>query len=150
MKLSSSAFEQGGTIPTKFSRDFENVNPPLSITGVPRNTVSLVLLMDDPDVPESAPVDVWDHWLVFNVSPTITEIDEDWEVEGLRGKGTRGELDYGGPRPPDQEHRYFFKLYALNKKLDLNEGASKQEILNAMKGSIIEQTELMGRYAPKN
>ncbi len=68
----------------------------------------------------------------------------------MRGKGTRGELDYGGPRPPDREHRYFFKLYALDSVLDLPEGSSKQEVLDAMESHVIEQTELMGRYAPQN
>ncbi len=150
MKLISPAFENGGTIPQKYGRDFENVNPPLTIEDVPEGTRSLVLLMDDPDVPASAPVDVWDHWVVFNISPNTTQVIENWNVEGVRGKGTRGELDYGGPRPPDREHRYFFKLYALDTELSLEEGASKQEVLDAMKGHIIEQAELMGRYAPQN
>lgn len=150
MKLTSTAFKNGGTIPQKYGRDFENVNPPLAIEDVPEGTKSLVLLMDDPDVPESAPVDVWDHWVVYNISPNTTQIIENWNVEGTRGKGTRGELDYGGPRPPDREHRYFFKLYALDTELNLDEGASKQEVLEAIKGHIIQEAELMGRFAPQS
>ena len=150
MKLISTAFENGGTIPQKYGRDFENVNPPLTIDDVPEGTKSLVLLMDDPDLPESAPVEVWDHWIVFNILPNTTQIIENWEVEGVKGMGTRGELDYGGPRPPDKEHRYFFKLYALDTKLDLNEGASKQDVLEAINDHVIEQAELVGRYSPQS
>ena len=148
MKLTSTAFTLGGAIPEKYGRDFDNVNPPLTIEDVPETAQSLVLFMDDPDVPETAPVDVWDHWIVFNISPSTRQIIEGWEVEGVRGKGTRGELDYGGPRPPDRAHRYFFKLYALDTKLDLNEGVSKQEVIDVMDGHIIEQAELIGLFAP--
>ncbi len=148
MKLSSPVFENGSSIPQKYGRDFENVNPPLIIDDAPEDAKSLVLLMDDPDVPEAAGVPVWDHWVVFNISPTIQSIPENWEVIGVRGKGTRGELNYGGPRPPDREHRYFFKLYALNFLLNLPEGSSKQEIIDAMQSHIIDETELMGRFAP--
>lgn len=149
MKLSSSAFENGGTIPQKYGRDFENVNPPLFIENVPNGTRSLVLLMEDPDVPEAAGVPIWDHWVVFNIPPEATNIFENWEVQGVRGKGTRGELEYGGPRPPDREHRYFFKVLALDSMLDLPEGASKQNVLDAMEGHLLEEAELMGRYAPQ-
>ncbi len=148
MKLSSPAFQNGSLIPQKYGRDFENVNPPLIIDGVPKEAKSLVLLMDDPDVPEAAGVPVWDHWVVFNIPPTIQSIPENWKVIGVRVKGTRGELDYGGPRPPDKEHRYFFKLYALDCLLNLLEGSSKQEIIDAMQNHIIDEAELMGRFAP--
>lgn len=150
MKLTSPAFEHSGVIPKKYGRDFENVNPPLAIEDVPVGTVSLALFMDDPDVPEAAGVPVWDHWVVFNISPNTRQIIENWSVTGTRGVGTRGELNYGGPRPPDREHRYFFKLYALDTMLDLSEGASKQDVLDAMEGHIIEQAELMGTFAPQN
>ncbi|MFC1787908.1 YbhB/YbcL family Raf kinase inhibitor-like protein [Patescibacteria group bacterium] len=149
MRLISPAFKSNQSIPQKYGRDFENVNPPLEIKDVPENTKSLVLLMDDPDVPEAAGVPVWDHWVVFNIEPTITQVPENWTVQGTRGAGTRGELDYGGPRPPDREHRYFFKLYALDATLDLVEGVSKSEVFEAMKGHIIESAELMGKFAPQ-
>lgn len=148
MKLSSSAFQNGGTIPQKYGRDFENVNPPLHIEGVPEGVVSLFFTMDDPDVPEAAGVPVWDHWVVFNIPSRVTDISEHWIVEGVRGKGTRGELEYGGPRPPDREHRYFFTIYALDMLLDLPEGATKDECLKAMSGHVLEKAELMGRFAP--
>ena len=148
MKLTSSAFNNGETIPQKYGRDFENINPPLSIAEVPAEAKSLVLFLEDPDLPKSAPVEVWDHWIVFNMPTSLTEIQEAWSVEGVRGKGTRGELSYGGPRPPDREHRYFFTIYALDKILDLAEGASKQEIIEAMSEHVLDQAELMGLFAP--
>ena len=148
MKISSSAFQNGGILPQKYGRDFENVNPPLHIEDVPDGTVSLVLTMDDPDVPKAAGVPVWDHWVVFNIPSKITDIPERWVAEGVRGKGTRGELEYGGPRPPDKEHRYFFTIYAVDALLDIPEGATKTECINAMSGHILEKAELIGRFAP--
>lgn len=148
MKLISSAFKNGETIPQKYGRDFENINPPLSVAEVPGETKSLALFMEDPDLPKNAPVEVWDHWIVFNMTPDLREIPEAWNVEGVRGRGTRGELEYGGPRPPDREHRYFFTLYALDKILELVEGASKQEVIDAMGGHILAQVKLMGLFAP--
>ena len=148
MHLASPTFNNGQTIPQKYGRDFDNVNPPLTITNVPEGTKSLVLFMEDPDLPASASVDIWDHWIVFNIPPIITQISEDWIVDGIHGKNSRGELCYGGPRPPDREHRYFFKLFALNIKLDLPKGAVKQEIITAMQEHIIDTAELMGLFAP--
>lgn len=135
-------------IPKKYGRDFDNVNPPLMIDDVPEGTVSLVLIMENPDVPEAAGVPVWDHWVVFNIPLEIREISEAWMPVGVRGKGTRGELEYGGPRPPDREHRYFFLLYALDTLLELPEGSLTFEVLQAMQGHVLEKAELMGRFAP--
>lgn len=150
MKITSSAFEYGQTIPTKYGRSFENINPPLSISDVPTEAQSLVLLMDDPDVPEAAGVPVWDHWVVFNMSPSVREIPECWEGgECVRGQGTRGELIYGGPKPPDRAHRYFFKVLALDCVLDLLEGATKTEVLAAAQGHVLAQAELVGLFAPQ-
>lgn len=149
MELSSTAFAQGQPIPSKYSCDGQNVNPPLAISGVPSGAKSLALIMDDPDVPAAAGVKVWDHWVVFNMSPALSSIGENEQPPGVRGKGTRGSLQYGGPCPPDREHRYFFKLYALDTMLDLKEGATKTELESAMSGRIIEQAELMGMYVRK-
>lgn len=124
------------------------MNPPLTISEVPNQTQSLMLMVEDPDIPAAVGVPVWDHWIVFNIPPDTTSIPEGWRPTGVRGKGTRGELDYGGPRPPDAEHRYFFRLFALNTKLDLPEGATKQQVLDASEGHILAQAELMGRFAP--
>ena len=149
MQITSSAFKNGEMIPDRYGQDFDNINPPLAITGVPEGTVSFALIMDDPDVPAGAGVPVWDHWVVFNIPAEITEISEGWPVNGIRGRGTRGELNYSGPRPPDKEHRYFFRVYALDKMLDLPEGAAKQQVLTAMAGHVLDEAELMGRFAPK-
>lgn len=148
MYLSSPAFDDGSTIPQKYGQSFANINPPLQIDDVPSGTSSLVLFMDDPDVPEAAGVPVWDHWVVFNIPATTTTIPETWIVEGTRGKGTRGFLDYSGPRPPDREHRYFFHLFALDVMLDVPEGSTKEEVADAMNGHVIANAELIGRFAP--
>ncbi|OGL74472.1 kinase inhibitor [Candidatus Uhrbacteria bacterium RIFCSPHIGHO2_12_FULL_60_25] len=149
MQLTSTAFTQGQPIPSTYSCDGRNVNPPLTISDVPTSAQSLALIMDDPDVPAAAGVKVWDHWVVFNLSPTLTSIGENEQPPGVRGKGTRGSLSYGGPCPPDREHRYFFKLYALDAMLDLKEGATKADLESAMSGHVIEQAELMGTYVRK-
>ncbi len=148
MQLTSTAFPDGGVIPQRYGRDFENMNPPLTISEVPNQTQSLMLIVEYPDIPAAVGVPVWDHWIVFNIPPDTTSIPEGWRPTGIRGKGTRGELDYGGPRPPDAVHRYFFRLFALNTKIDLPEGATKQQVLDASEGHILAQAELMGRFAP--
>ena len=150
MKFTSPTFEDRGTIPQKYGRDFENINPPLCFEDIPDNTASLVLIMEDPDVPEAAGVPVWDHWVVFNIPPHTKEICEAWSPTGVCGVGTRGELQYAGPRPPDREHRYFFKLYALSAPMALQEGVSKQQVLEALGDHVVATAELMGRFAPTN
>ena len=147
MKLSSPAFQHKGTIPEKYTCDGGNITPPLIISSVPSGALSLTLIMDDPDVPKDLKPDgMWDHWIVFNIPPGLSEIKEGEEPEGTHGMGSSQNLDYFGPCPPDREHRYFFKLYALDTKLDLPEKSGKQEVENAMKGHILAETELMGRY----
>ncbi len=146
LQLRSSAFTHGGAIPGTYTCDGENISPPLSIADVPPGAKSLALIMDDPDVPPSAPVSVWDHWVVFNIPPTTAEVGEGKSPEGTAGKNTRGNLGYGGPCPPDREHRYFFTLYALDTTLDLAEGATKREVEDAMQGHVLARAELMGRY----
>jgi hypothetical protein len=103
--------------------------------------------MEDPDVPKNLrPDGMWDHWIVFNIPPDTREIPEGQEPRGTPGSGTKGNLDYFGPCPPDREHRYFFKLFALDRMLDLKEKAKKSELEKAMEGHILEKAELMGRY----
>lgn len=148
MRLTSPAFNHGEMIPKKYGRDYENINPPLCFEDIPEGTKSLVLIMEDPDVPEAAGVAIWDHWVVFNIPPHTKEICEAWSPTGVCGVGTRGERQYGGPRPPDREHRYFFKLYALNDSLDLVEGVTKQDVLDALNDQVIETAELIGIFAP--
>jgi Raf kinase inhibitor-like YbhB/YbcL family protein len=150
--LTSPAFSHQGEIPRKYTCKGENISPPLALQGVPSETKSLVLLMDDPDIPEAAKekfnIRVWDHWIVFNILPTTRVIPEGKNPVGVLGKNTRGNLGYGGPCPPDREHRYFFKLYALSQMLSLPEGSTKQSVEEAMEGLILAQTELIGRFAP--
>ena len=147
MKLTSPAFEHQGKILSQYTCDGANINPPLTISDVPTQAKSLALIMDDPDVPKSLRQDnMWDHWIVFNIPPNLTEVKEGEEPQGIHGLGTSGNLDYFGPCPPDGEHRYFFKLYALDTQLNLPEKATKQQLEKAMKGHILAQAELIGRY----
>lgn len=143
--LTSSAFKDGQSIPSKYTCDGEDINPPLEISGVSINAKSLALIMDDPD----APVGVWTHWVKWNIPANTTSIPEGQEPQGVSGKGTGENLSYKGPCPPDKEHRYFFKLYALDAILNLQEGADKKELEETMKGHILQQAELMGLYNRK-
>jgi len=143
MKITSSAFQEGGDIPSKFSREGGNVNPPLRIEGTPENAKSLVLIVDDPD----APVGLFTHWLVWNIDPKTTEIPEKSLPKGaVQGTNDYPNLGYGGPQPPSGTHRYYFKIFALDQTLDLRSGAKRQELDKAMNGHIIAQGQSMGRY----
>ena len=145
MKLTSSAFTHNGQIPSEFTCDSSDSSPPLTISDAPPNAKSLVLIMDDPD----APVGTWDHWIVFNIPPTTKQIPQDTEPNGLGGKNSWGKTGYGGPCPPSGTHRYFFKLYALDTKLNLPEGSTKKQIEAAMQGHILAKAELIGTYKRK-
>lgn len=147
VKLTSTAFEHNGLIPATYTCDGENKNPPLRIDNVPSAAVTLVLIMDDPDVPRYIrPDGVWDHWIVYNISPNTAEIFEGQEPKGTPGNNTSGVTGYHGPCPPDHQHRYIFKLYALDTTLDLEEGSSKQEVERTMEEHILDQAELIGLY----
>ncbi|MBS3140405.1 YbhB/YbcL family Raf kinase inhibitor-like protein, partial [Candidatus Woesearchaeota archaeon] len=150
MKLTSSAFNNNGFMPSRYTCDGQNISPPLTVSEVPEDARSLVLIMDDPDIPdfvkEKYGIQIWDHWIVFNIASTIKEISEGQNPAGILGKNTRGSNAYSGPCPPDAEHRYFFKLLALDSKLNLPAGSSKTQIEEAMNGHIIEKAELVGRY----
>ena len=150
MKLTSSAFKDGGKIPSKYTCDGSNISPPLEISDVPKNAKSLVLIMDDPDIPsfvkEKFKIEMWDHWIVFNILPGTKEIPEGKNPKGVLGKNTGGKLAYGSPCPPDREHRYFFKLYALDSELNLPAGSTKTQIEQAMQGHILAQATLIGKY----
>jgi Raf kinase inhibitor-like YbhB/YbcL family protein len=147
MELTSSAFEYEGMIPSKYTCDGENISPPLTISGVPAEAKSLILIMDDPDVPTHLREDgMWDHWVVFNIPPDITEIPEGQEPPGTPGLGTGGNTEYYGPCPPDGAHRYFFKLYALDDHLDLPEKTDKITVERSLDGRVIDRAVLMGRY----
>ncbi len=148
MEIQSSVFQEGEAIPAKYTCQGVDINPPLSISGVPTEAKSLALIVDDPDVPAYLREDrMWVHWVIFNISPRVELIHEGVsEPLGVNGSNTGGENRYMGPCPPDREHRYFFKLYALDCKLDLPEGSSKDQVLAAMEEHVLAEAELMGRY----
>lgn len=141
LQITSPAFEVNGEIPTKYTCDGADINPPLHIEGIPKETQSLVLIMDDPD----APGGTWDHWIVWNIPPVDT-IEED-SVPGTEGLNDFRRQAYGGPCPPSGTHRYFFKVYALDTTLDLPPTATKADVEQAMEGHILAQGELIGRYS---
>jgi len=146
MKITSPAFKNGEPIPSKYSCDADKVNPALEFSGVPASAKSLVLIVDDPDVPKTMiPSGEFVHWLVWDMPPTtkaIAEADKAAATMGLNGTG-RG---YYAMCPPDREHRYFFRLYALDSMLGAARITNKKELLEAMEGHIVGQAELMGRY----
>jgi Raf kinase inhibitor-like YbhB/YbcL family protein len=146
MKISSSAFENNSPIPPKYTCDGQDINPPLEIKDIPEGTNSLVLIVDDPDAPKGTFL----HWLVWNIPPETTLIEESHLPEGaVQGKNDFGKENYGGPCPPFGTHRYFFKVYALDKVLDLPEGSSLKEVEEVMKGHILDQAQLIGLYQRK-
>jgi Raf kinase inhibitor-like YbhB/YbcL family protein len=142
MKLTSSVFEHNQNIPSKYTCDEDDINPPLSIMEIPEGAKSLALLVDDPD----APVGDWVHWLVWNIPPTTTEIAENTTPAGIEGTTDFNRTGWGGPCPPSGTHRYFFKLYALDIELDLDTSARKADFLSTIEGHILEKTELIGLY----
>ncbi len=147
MKISSSAFSHEGKIPSKYTCDGDNISPPLTISDVPSAAKSLVLVMDDPDVPKEVREDgMWDHWVVFNIPTNVTEIPEGEEPPGTAGMGTNGSTGYYGPCPPDREHRYFIHLFALDTELELPEKSDKVTVERAMTNHVIDKAYMMGLY----
>ena len=142
MKLTSPAFTEGATIPKKYTCDGSDVIPPLVFSDVPRDAKTLALVVDDPD----APVGMWDHWVVWNIPATCTGVAEGVPPAGVVGRNSWKKNSWGGPCPPDREHRYFFKLYALDSGLELAREATKTDLERAMGGHVLAETKLMGRY----
>lgn len=148
MKLESLAFKNGGNIPDKYSHERGNVSPPLAWDGVPRSAKSLALIVDDPDAPRGTFV----HWLVYDIPPELSRLLEGAGSGGLtdgarEGRNSFGEVGYDGPQPPSGTHRYFFRLYALDSKIEAPAGARREQIERAMRGHVIEECELMGKYS---
>lgn len=141
LSVKSSAFEQGKLIPKKYSCDGQDINPPLSIEGIPKEAKTLVLIMDDPDAPNGT----FDHWIVWNIPASTSKIGES-TVPGMEGVNSAKQRGYMGPCPPSGTHRYFFKVYALNNVLSLGVGAKKKDVEKAMQGHILANGELMGLY----
>lgn len=148
MHIKSSAFEHNESLPKNYSCDGEGVNPPLQFSDIPASAKSLVLLMDDPDVPKYLKPDgMWDHWVVYNMEPTVTEIAENSTPPGMMGLNSGGQPGFYAACPPDRQHRYFFKLYALDTKLTFDsDQVTKHMVEQAMEGHVIEKAELIGLY----
>ncbi|HEY47433.1 MAG TPA: YbhB/YbcL family Raf kinase inhibitor-like protein [Anaerolineae bacterium] len=146
--LSSTSFTEGDPIPQRYSCDGEDISPPMQWTDPPEDTVSFALIVDDPD----APVGTWVHWVLYNLpadTRSLTEAfpsDADLPDGSKNGENSWGRLGYGGPCPPGGTHRYFFKLYALDLMLDIAAGATKDQLLQAMEGHILAESDLMGTY----
>ena len=147
--LKTTAFANGGGIPKKYTCDGVDVSPALNWDDAPAGTQSFALIADDPD----APVGTWTHWIIWNIPAGSSALSEGIPKVGESGDGSRQgrndfkRIGYGGPCPPQgKPHRYFFKLYALNAKLDVKAGASRSDLERAMKGHVLSQTELTGTY----
>ena len=148
MNLTSSAFENGGVIPKKYGYKNGNLSPPLKISEISETTKSLVLIMDDPDA-MGAVGKVWVHWVLWNIPPETNEISENSiPLNSIEGKTDFDEVGYGGPAPPDKEHTYIFKLYALDTNLNLKQGSTKKDVEDSINQHIIEEVKLEGKFAP--
>lgn len=146
-RISSPAFENNGKIPSTYTCDGVNINPPLKIEQVPREAKSLALIFDDVDGPRGSYV----HWILWNIGPGVKEIKENSVPEGaIQGTNDFKKQNYGGPCPPRRAHRYVFKLYALDRELDLTHHATKADLEKAMKGHILAQAQWMGTYKRDN
>jgi len=144
MKITSLVFKNNEKIPAKYTCDGKNINPPLEIFDIPKNAKSLTLIMDDPDAPRGT----WTHWLVWNIDPAIKEIaEQNAPVDATEGTTSFGKPGYGGPCPPSGTHRYFFKLYALDVKLNLPSSTDKTVLEKTIKRHILAKEELIGLYS---
>jgi hypothetical protein len=152
LTLKSSAFDNGGEIPSRYTCEGEDVSPSLVWTGVPETARSLVLIIDDPDAPDpKAPKMTWVHWVLYNIPPDVTGLPEGvvpakLSPDMMEGLNDWKRIGYGGPCPPIGRHRYFHKLYALDTVLEVMNTPTKANVEVAMKGHVIAQTELMGTY----
>jgi Raf kinase inhibitor-like YbhB/YbcL family protein len=148
LTLTSTAFTNEAAIPDRHAKERANISPALAWSGVPKDTVSLALIMDDPDAPSG----LFTHWIVYRIDPRTTELAENQPAFGELSNGARqgvngfGETGYGGPQPPSGTHRYIFHLYALDTDTDIPAGLSRQEIDGVIEGHVIEEATLMGRY----
>lgn len=144
MQISSTAFENNGLIPQQFACDGDLLNPPLVFSAVPDDAVSLALIVEDPD----APAGLWIHWIVWNIDPQTQTIAAGTVPAGVVGKNSSGNASWDDICPPSGEHRYVFKVFALNKKLELDSAtATRDDFYQQLEGSVIEKAELMGKYS---
>ncbi|MEX1014988.1 MAG: YbhB/YbcL family Raf kinase inhibitor-like protein [Candidatus Paceibacterota bacterium] len=146
MEIKTPAFKNKNYIPSKFTCDGEDINPMIEIAGIPEETISLALIVDDPDATHQ---DSWNHWVVWNIDPKNKYIYENSiPLGGVQGKNDFERVEYGGPCPPKgaKPHRYLFKLFALDSEIDLEEGSKKQDLEKVMENHIIEKSEIIGLY----
>jgi len=149
IKITSTAFKDGEFIPKKYTCDGDNVSPPLEWSEVHKATLSIALICDDPD----APMGTWVHWVIFNISASVHKLNENiplnkvLEDGAVQGNNDFRKIGYGGPCPPGGAHRYFFKIYALDKRIELTSGATKTELIKEMEGHILAEGKLMGKYS---
>ncbi len=149
IKITSPAFSEGNMIPEKYTCDGQDVSPPLLWESGPEETKSVALINDDPD----APAGTWVHWVIFNIPPNTRNLEEHIPLHKTLSNGAKQgtndfrRIGYGGPCPPGGTHRYYFKIYALDTMLDLDEGATKAQLLKAMEGHILDEGQLMGKYS---
>lgn len=148
MDVKSTAFENGGMIPARYTCDGKNVSPALEWYSIPSGTRSITIIADDPD----APMGTWVHWVYYDIPPETTSLPENVSPRehppsgGTHGVNDFGKTGYGGPCPPGGTHRYYFKIYALDAVLGVTPGATKKQIVKAMEGHILDKTQLMGKY----
>jgi Raf kinase inhibitor-like YbhB/YbcL family protein len=144
MNLLSPVFSRGDPLPRHFAKEHGNKSPPLYFLDVPKEAKTLALIMNDPDAPSGT----FTHWVLFDLPADVRELAEgDTPAAAVSGRNDYGDLGYGGPRPPSGTHRYFFRAYALDTKLNLAEGASAKDVEDAMETHVLENAELMGRYS---
>ncbi len=149
LKITSPEFQDGGLIPSQYTCDGENIHPEFRIEHIPQGTQSLVFVMDDPDIPESIKkdrgIEKFNHWVLYNIPGETTVIGKG-EIAGTLGMNSRSEASYRGPCPPDREHRYFFRLYAISGTLNFLKTPTLDEVETAAKSMMIESATIMGRY----
>jgi Raf kinase inhibitor-like YbhB/YbcL family protein len=152
IKITSTAFQAGGSIPSKYTCEDRDLSPPLAWSGAPAGTKTFALIVDDPDAPDPAkPQRVYVHWVVYNIPAATVALAENASKKGLpkgavQGKNDWGKAEYGGPCPPIGRHRYFFKLYALDTELTGLSSPTKGDIERAMSGHVLDSGELIGTY----
>ena len=149
LQITSTAFQDGETIPTRYSCDGQDISPALSWSGVPEGTQSFTLILDDPD----APGGTFTHWVIFNIPADTTALEEVIPTSrqlasgALQGRNSFGDISYGGPCPPyGPAHHYHFILYALDQTLDISAGASKAQVLNTIEGHVLDEAQIVGLY----
>lgn len=142
--VTSSAFSQGQLIPKQYTCDGANINPPLALSGIPTNAKNVVIIMDDPDAPSGT----WTHWVTWNISPDTKEIKSGIKPIGsIVGNNDFGESSYEGPCPPSGTHHYFFRIYALDIKVQLTPDFKRKNLEQEMSGHVVASGELMGKYS---